>query len=500
MKDQSPVQLRPYQLDAVARLDQHVAAAVRRVLLVAPTGSGKTTIAAHIIVQGFRAGQRTLFVAHRRELIGQAYARLVQMGVPEREVGVIMSSDPRRKPGAHVQVASIDTLRNRAKPLADVVFVDEAHRATAPSYQRLQEHYTNAVHLGLTATPYRADGRGLGDAYDEIVVVATPAELIAQGYLVEPRVFTVPQSKLPDLSGVRTQRGDFDQKQLAESVDTSALVGNMVAHWHEHASELRTVAFAVSVAHSKHIVDQFRRVGVRAEHLDGKTPKPERDAILARLDSFETQLVSNCGVLCEGWDQPSVKCAILARPTQSTGLYLQQAGRILRPWGDVQAIILDHAGCARMHGLPQMTRSFSLDTTKKRGRKSASAPAARVCQRCFAVVDPASPVCPSCGALLPKPRRPVPAEVNGELVEVVQTDFAVGGTERQREVWNEICRTAIEKGYKPGWVFFRFRDRFGVKPPAGFKLPTKSNTLDVNVRDTLRRAARTGAETPWDLF
>src|SRR5262249_5249823 len=156
------------------------------------------------------------------------------------------------------------------------------------------------------------------------------------------------------------------------------------------ATGARTVAFAVSIEHSRHLAERFNAAGIPAEHLDGETPTPERDAILQRLEYGVTRVVSNVGVLCEGWDQPSVKCCILARPTKSTGLYLQQVGRILRPWSDPatgqarRAVILDHAGCAHEHGLPQDDREFTLEDTKKRtghaGDKRETA--AQTCPRC----------------------------------------------------------------------------------------------------------------------
>src|SRR5207302_348299 len=151
-----------YQGRAVERLRDHIRAGVRRLLLVAPTGSGKTTIAGHLILGAVARGRRILFVAHRRELITQAYKRVLQMGLPEDAVGIVMGQDVRRRPTAPVQVASIDTLRLRAKPLADIVFRDEAHRALGKSDRQLAAHYPSALHIGLTATPYRSDGRGLG--------------------------------------------------------------------------------------------------------------------------------------------------------------------------------------------------------------------------------------------------------------------------------------------------------------------------------------------------
>lgn len=410
------IQLRPYQTAAIARTRERVAAGTRRILLVAPTGSGKTIVAGSIIASAASRGKRVLFLAHRRELISQAYRKLLDFGLPAANVGVVMASDRRRRPGALVQVASVDTLRHRARPLADVVFVDECHRALAATYRNVAADYPRAVHLGLTATPYRADGKGLADAYDDLIVVASPRQLIEDGFLVEPRVFTVPEAQRPDLAGVKVARGDYAANALEQAVDRLSLVGNIVEHWQRHAAGVRTVAFAVSVAHSRHIVERFVAAGVPAEHLDGATPTAERDAILARLEVGPTLVVSNVGVLCEGWDQPAVKCAILARPTKSTGLYLQQAGRILRPWNGERAIILDHGGCALEHGLPQDDREFSLEGRKKRSGPPSAAPV-RECPHCSAVVAIQTRICPECGEVL-FTEREVPAESPDQLVEI----------------------------------------------------------------------------------
>lgn len=470
------ITLRPYQGQAVDDLRSRIAGGVRRIVVVAPTGSGKTTIAAYIIASAVSRGSYVLFMAHRRELISQAYSRLIQLGVPEMEVGIIMASDPRWRPGAHVQVASIDTLRNRAKPRADVVFVDECHRAVAASYRTIAEYYPGAVHLGLTATPYRADGSGLSDAYDDLLVVSSPQQLIDEGHLVAPRVYTVPAGAGPDLSAVRVKRGDYDQRALGDTMDTSVLVGNIVDHWKRLANGERTVAFASSVAHSQHIAEQFRQAGVAAEHLDGTTPTKERDEILSRLDAGETRVVSNCGVLCEGWDQPAVKCAILARPTKSTGLYLQQAGRILRPWNNTPALILDHAGCALEHGLPQADRDFSLEGDKGKGGRKGDAPV-RVCPECDAVVHLSASVCPECGEILRSDdaEKEIPTEQDGTLVEI---------SDKRIEL-ERLYRVAEQRGYKPGWVYYRYKDRFGEAPPKR-KPARKSNDSVKFLAEVLR--------------
>ena len=455
-----------------------------------------TTVAGHLIHRAASTGHWSLFIAHRRELINQAYGRLLQMGLPEDEVGVIMARDPRRRPGARVQVASIDTLRNRPKPRADIVFTDECHRILARSHRDVAAHYPDAIHIGLTATPYRADGRGLGEMYDELVQVSSPLELIQQGYLVEPRVFTVPQESLPDLSGIRVRRGDYSETELAEAVDRQSIVGNIVEHWHRHAQGLRTVAFAVSVRHSQHIAEQFRQAGVPAEHLDGTTPLEARDAILHRVDTGETLVVSNCLCLQEGWDQPSVKCAILARPTKSTGLYLQQAGRILRPWGGLGAVILDHAGCALEHGLPQDDRELTLDSAKKRTTGPGTGPPLKTCEECYAVVHAATRLCPECGFVFQPPRE-VPQETGGDLVEV-----SADGLREKRVAWEKLCAVAATRGFKPGWAYHRYREQFGASPPASFETNVRTlRQTGVNVTKALRDAVHCSAgQVSWETL
>jgi superfamily II DNA or RNA helicase len=472
------VTLRAYQESAIRELHARIASGHQRIVVVAATGSGKTVIFAHVVADAVVRGQLVLVVAHRRELIQQTYEKLLRAGLEERQVGVVMATDARRRPTAPVQVASIDTLRHRPKPPADLVIVDEAHRELARSYREMRAHYPDAVHLGFTATPYRADNRGLGEFYEDLLLVASIRELIDQGYLVEPRVFTVPADRLPNLAGVRVRAGDYAQDQLDEAVDQAKLVGDIVEHWIKHACGVRTVAFAVSVKHSKHISERFREAGIAAEHLDGTTPLPERDAMLARLERGETLVVTNCGVLCEGWDQPSAKCAVLARPTKSTGLYLQQSGRILRPWNGQRAIVLDHAGCAREHGLPQDEREFSLEPKRKRRRGEAIEVPIRVCDGCQAVLPARVRVCPECGFFFAE-ERPVPTEVEGQLVEAKAGEAAgalgdqqsgrrpkaEGDRALQRATFEQMRALARSQRRDEAWARERFIERYGAPPP-----------------------------------
>lgn len=392
---------RPYQERGVEAIRARLRAGVRRVLAQLPTGGGKTTVAAMIALGAIGKGKRVLFVAHRSEIVAQAYWRLVESGVPETDCGVVMADGKIPHPktgalvsgvrrGAPVQVGSVQTLaRRRPLPPADVVFIDEAHHAAADTWATLVAHYeaAGATVVGLTATPERADGLGLRKLFDALVPIATMSELVTAGYLVAPQVFTTPHR--PDLSDVKVTRGDYDVAELSRAMRTATLVGDLVDHWKRLAGGRSTVVFAVDTAHSREIVQAFCDAGVTAEHLDGATPKADRAAILARLASGETTVVSNCAVLTEGFDCPRVKCVALARPTKSLSLYLQMVGRGLRPWQDVSAIILDHAGSALEHGLPQEDREWSLD-----GRAT---PRTRRCAGCKAPLSKRAKQCPACG-------------------------------------------------------------------------------------------------------
>ena len=421
------IALRPYQTAAIEQVYGHRAPGAR-VLCVAPTGAGKTVIGSRMILDELAAGGRVIFIAHRTELIAQTYGKLLAMGVSERDVGVIMADGviPHpvtgqrvccARPLAPVQVASIDTLRRRTLPRGiTLVIIDECHRSLAKSYRDVVDAYPEALTVGLTATPYRGDGRGLGDVFKQLVVVTTPRKLMTEGFLAEPRVFSHPHRA--DVSKVKTVAGEYDQEELAKECDKRELLGSIVEHWKRHLDGVRTVAFSVNVEHSRHIVEEFAAAGIPAEHLDGETKPDERAAILRRLDAGDTLIVSNCGVLCEGWDQPSVKGCILARPTKSRALYIQCAGRVLRPWQGQTPVILDHAGSVLEHDLPQADWEITLEGRRKKEKAKVSV---KECPTCFGAIPSNARVCCYCGHPFGESdasKGGTPGERDGQLVEV----------------------------------------------------------------------------------
>jgi DNA repair protein RadD len=479
------ITLHQFQRDAVAEIERHIAEGRRKLLLVAPTGSGKTVIASELIRRWVAQYRRVLFLAHRREIIDQTSAKLTGNGVRH---GIVMAGMSPR-PMEAVQVASIDTLLVRSVrstamnlPPADLVIFDEAHRARGRTREHLIGLYPEAALLGMTATPCRGDGRGLGNIFDTMIECPQVAELIVGGFLVKSRVYAPVN---PDLKGVRVEKGDYVIEQLAGRMNTGGLVGDIVEHWYRYGENRSTVAFAVDVAHSVAIRNQFLGAGVAAEHLDGETPIPERAAILARLAGGETKVVSNCMVLTEGWDCPPVGCAILARPTKQMGLFRQMIGRVLRPAdGKPDAVILDHSGAVIDHGLPEDHVEWTLDVDGRAAnpahekRKAGKEPALRECPSCKAIM--VKPPCGACGWMQEPKARNIDF-ADGQLGLVVGGKPRVQQyTSEQKFTWYRmLIGEALRRGKNPNWAFYLFRDKFGHDRPSHWDRTALEPTLEV---------------------
>jgi DNA repair protein RadD len=462
--------LRPYQIDVIAEFHQ-AARQFKRIILVAPTGAGKTIIFTAIIKESVRRHREVLVLAHRREIIGQTSRKLDALGITH---GMIQAGFP-LMPLALVQVASIQTLWHRAMrsnrielPPAKLVVVDECHHAPARSYRTILDAYPDAIILGLTATPCRGDGRGLGGIFETIIECPQVAELIEQRYLVRSRVYA---PSTPDLSGMRVQAGDYVESQLANRMDRPKLIADIVATWHKYGERRKTVCFATGVGHSIHLRDEFINSGVRAEHIDGCTPKEERDATLVRLASGDIELVTNCMVLTEGWDMPEVGCCILARPTKKMGLFRQMIGRVLRPAsGKTDAIILDHAGAVFEHGLPEdrvdwtLSPDLSAKSPDHVARGTPSGAKLLDCSQCGALRQ-GGKACPNCGFLpVRKPELIIPRE--GELALV--KNGKPGKVDLNKLEWHGMLVAIVrEKGNKPGRASHLFKEKFGHWPPYG---------------------------------
>lgn len=457
------IELRPYQAAAVEALRSHVRAGRRRVLLQLPTGGGKTVLASSIIHSArVNYDARVLFFAHRLELVNQTVRQLAKWGVTE--VGVMRGKDARTDATQPVQVGTVQTLSRRTAPAADIVFVDEAHRAAGDTYRRVLEAYPEATIIGLSATPCRLDGKPLGDVFEALEKAGTYAQLMADGFVEEPVVYSTPVR--PDLSAVHTRMGDYVEGELEEAMMQPSIIGSIVGEWQKHAGGRRTVVYAVTVAHSQEIVRRFCDAGIAAEHLDGTTPEDERAAILDRVERGDTLVVSNCAVLTEGWDCPPVKCVVMARPTKSLALYMQCVGRALRPWGGVRPVVLDHGDNVGAHGLPTEDRAWTLDggAQRREGAKNEF----HMCKGCYGFVK-LNP-CELCGYEAPREVRKIEEAAHVELAPVTGRPKV----EDRRGYYDEQLARARREGFKVGFAAAKYKEKYNEWPPWSWSQEAKA--------------------------
>lgn len=448
--------LRSYQLQAIASVRIAVMQA-NRALLVMPTGSGKTVVFSEICRLACEKSRKVLILVHRRELVTQASDKLTKAGV---EHGIIAAGfDPSDHP---VQVASVQTLIRRLNSgtfTPDLIIIDEAHHAVAGSWDKIIAHFTDAKIIGVTATPSRLDGRGLGSHFSTLVSGPSVEQLTKLGFLSQHRVFAPPV--IADLSNVKTRAGDYANDQLSAAMDRPTVTGDAVSTYRLRADGLPAIAFCCSIAHANSVCASFKAAGYRAKLVTGNMPMEERDEAISGLADGRTQVLCSVDVVSEGTDVPAVSAAILLRPTQSEALYLQQVGRILRPQPGKIAIVLDHVGSTLKHGFVDDVRAWSLDSKPKRQRKDEPAVQVRQCPECFAAFKP-QPVCPMCGHEFPVKVREL-TQREGELKELRRQD-AIERREKKQEIGRartlpELLALAKKKGYKPGWAYKIFYGR-----------------------------------------
>jgi superfamily II DNA or RNA helicase len=458
------MQLRPYQQRGVAELRLAFREGARAPLYVAPTGSGKTVLFCHI-AQGVTDGGRSVWiVVHRQELLMQCSRSLDGLGILHDLIA------PGHTQGfSHVQVCSVQTLVRRVQAgrmgAVDLIVLDEAHHATAGSWSQVIQSRPDARLLGVTATPIRLDGQGLGKhcggVFDRMIAGPTISGLIADGFLVKPVVYA-PQHQL-DMTGVKLRGGDYAVADAAAKVDRPVITGDAVKHYTQLCPGKPALVFCASIGHAAHVAAEFRAAGYRSESIDGTLADGERRKLIEGLGCGQLQVLTSCEIVSEGTDIPVVSAAILLRPTASLGLYLQQVGRALRPApGKDKAIILDHVGNCFRHGLPEDEWEWTLDGAKRGGAKNTPPrPGDRTkqCPKCYAV-SPIGPNCPNCGHVYDRNMQQ-PDRVEGDLQEITPELAARLATtfdsrrrylEKKREEWTAEAR---HKGYKARWVEHR---------------------------------------------
>lgn len=438
------MELRPYQAEIVERFRAEFRNGRRAVVCKLATGGGKTVLGSFMVKGSEKRGLVCWWLVHRRELLSQASRTFYSMGI---EHGFVAGGRPTDL-DARVQVGSVQTVARRLDrlPPPDLIVFDEAHHTGAAQWQRIYDAFPEAKKIGLTATPWRLDGVGLGRWFETMIEGPSVGDLIDAGSLSSYRLFA-PSSV--DTSAVATMAGDFQRDQLAAIMDKPTITGDAVQHYLRLARGKRAVAFAVSIEHSRHIAAQFRAAGIPAEHVDGTMATDQRDAAVQRFIAGETLVLSNAELFGEGFDVPAIEAVILLRPTKSLGLHLQQVGRALRPCdGKAEAIILDHAGNSLVHGLPDDDREWSLEDRKKRRKAEAAEVPVRQCPKCFRVFRPA-PACPGCGMPVVVAARGI-EEREGELQEIDPSVLRAARKleEKKARTVDDLAKLGRERGYK----------------------------------------------------
>ena len=447
--------LRPYQLDAVQRIREAYRQRHRSVLFVLPTGGGKTVVFSHIAEQAAAKGSRICILVHRQELLRQASTSLASLGVRHGLISPRHAMDL----SAPVQVASVQTLARRLHKLPASMFqllvVDEAHHSNAGTWAKVLAHFQAARVLGVTATPCRCDGRGLGEWYGAMVLGPTAGELTAAGFLAPARVLAPPG---PSLVGLRKRMGDYDMSEAGQILQAGQAMGDCLAHYRRHLDGQTAIAFCCSVSHAEAVADLFQRNGVAAASIDGTMDAPTRERLLSDLGAGRLKVLTSCALIGEGVDVPSVAGCILLRPTQSVSLHLQMIGRCLRPQAGKTAVILDHVANYKEHGHHLEDRAWTLDGVPKRDR--AAALSVKVCPKCFCSMPSAEMVCPECGHEFEAKERKMKHH-DGDLVEIKARILEAGA---EVELW-------FGKFWKPGYVLVEW-------PPKGAAIVARANSSD----------------------
>lgn len=460
--------LREYQIGAIQDLRLCMAGGVKRVMLYSPTGSGKTEIGMAIIKGAIAKGKRVVFLCNRINLVSQASQRFYRAGIAH---GIIQGENTRSME-SQVIIASIQTVARRGMPDCDLIVIDEAHGVAGSSdFRAVILQRSNVPVIGLSATPF---SKGLGKHYDplqgplfESMVVATSIQkLIDDGFLVDCEIYAPAE---PDMTGIKQSKNafgemDWSDVDVGRAVDTPTLIGGIVEHWLKLSNGLPTVCFASNIKHSEHIVESFRAAGVAAEHIDCYTDEDERAAILARVASGETTVVSNVGILTEGWDFPACRTMILARPTKSLIRYIQMIGRVLRPHETkTHALVLDHSGTVQRLGFPTDDFPLELDDgkAKEAAKQKKDEALPKKCPSCHHMKAPKVAICPKCG--FKATMRSDVVELPGELQKLTKGAKKATAQDKQH-LYSQLLAVKAAKGYSDGWVAHKYRAKFGVWP------------------------------------
>lgn len=449
-----------FQYDIINKVRQAYSRGFKAPLVVSPTGSGKTVIFCYIAERACAKNNPVMILTHRDSILRQIDDHLELLGVPH---GIIAAG--RSMSGELTQVASVQTLVRRLELIRRkpaVIIIDEAHHTNAATWKKILQAFPEALLLGVTATPMRMDGSGLGIGaggfFDTMILGPTIRELIDQGYLAPPIVYAPPTDV--DLSGIKIIGGDFVQKEIAHRMDKPKITGCAIEHYQRICPGVPAIAFCATVKHAEHVAEEFNAAGIIASSIDAKLSHAVRKYRIHALATGQIKVLTSCDIISEGTDIPVVTTAIMLRPTHSMSVYLQQGGRVLRTHPDkTHAIILDHVGNCMRHGLVDDLRTWTLAGKIKKKKTEEENIKIRRCPKCFAVYAANLSTCPQCGQAfisLRKAGRDV-KQIDGNLIQITKAEIVERQIQRRREVGmartlEELVQIGRERGYHPAWA------------------------------------------------
>lgn len=451
--------LRPYQKDSVDLVREKIREGFRIILLALTGASGKTSIAGYMICEAEKKGTRVLFIAHRKELIKQAKARM------EEEFGInsgIIMADFKPEPFKIVQVASIQTLQRRELPPAKLVIVDEAHRALAPEYMKVLAEYKSqgAIIIGLTGTPFSANKRvGLKELFEDFVANIKCSELLALGNVLPVKAYG---AQSVSSKGMKTLGGDFRQDELMKAFDLDNVYLNLIKNYEKYALGKKTIIFCSGVQHSIRVTEALLNAGYKAMHIDGNTPSKERDLAVEYFRDGRCQILVNCSIACEGLNIPDCEVEILAVATKSKIKYLQMVWRITRPYTHpdstkkTHGILIDMADnyerFADQGILPDGDIEVSLEPETK--EVSNGVAPVKICPCCSYMNNASAKICNDCNEEFKKSKKEIQEE---EFVELAKENKERRWKKYTQKDWYKVSDSDLEafakvRGYKPFWV------------------------------------------------
>ncbi|MCM1055617.1 MAG: DEAD/DEAH box helicase [Bacteroides sp.] len=425
------MKLYDYQEDLIERVRAAWRRGKRKPCIVLPCGGGKSVICADMAKRTTDNGRNVLFLVHREELCRQIESTFTDYGVNTELCTVGMVQTVTR----HIERIN--------KP--SLIITDENHHCLASSYRYIYEAFPESCFVGVTATPVRLNGGGLGEINDCLIIGPSVKQLIENEKLA-PYDYYAP--KVADLSGIRSRNGDYAAEDIEAALNKPHIYGDVIKYY-KRLKGGKAVCYCATVKHSQDMAEAFRKHGISAYHIDGKTPTNERSCIIQGFREGKIRVLCNVDLISEGFDVPDCSTSILLRPTKSLTLYIQQAMRCMRYQPGKKALIIDHVGNVHRHGLPDTEREWTLDSKPPKADKRNTV-SVRQCTECFFTHKPA-PACPKCGHIYELTQREIKEKQEAELKKIVE------GYTAPTECRNlkELHIYAKERNYKAGWAYYQ---------------------------------------------